>query len=80
MQLGKKKQKHLDIFAGFEGGDHDFNSATYKWESAHDSQEEGEKTLYGICRMCMQGDCATKVHLEDGVVVKVEGRDVTLQP
>ena len=27
----------------------------------------------GLCKMCMQGDCQTRVHVVDGVVVKVEG-------
>lgn len=33
-----------------------------------------EKVLHGICRMCMQGDCLTLVHIKDGVVTRVEGR------
>ncbi|MCL5962533.1 MAG: molybdopterin-dependent oxidoreductase [Chloroflexi bacterium] len=27
----------------------------------------------GVCNMSMQGDCVTRVHMVDGVVVKVEG-------
>ncbi len=27
----------------------------------------------GVCKMCMQGDCQERVHVVDGVVVKVEG-------
>jgi anaerobic selenocysteine-containing dehydrogenase len=27
----------------------------------------------GVCKMCMQGDCQQRVHVVDGVVVKVEG-------
>jgi anaerobic selenocysteine-containing dehydrogenase len=27
----------------------------------------------GLCKMCMQGDCVTRVKVVDGVVVKVEG-------
>lgn len=27
----------------------------------------------GLCKMCMQGDCVTRVHVIDGVVVQVEG-------
>lgn len=27
----------------------------------------------GVCKMCMQGDCLQRVHVIDGVVVKVEG-------
>lgn len=34
---------------------------------------KGVHLLNGICRMCMQGDCLTKVRLEDGIVVRIEG-------
>lgn len=45
----------------------------YKWPPV-DSQEKGKKkTLFGICGACMQRDCATLVHIEDGIVVKIEG-------
>lgn len=47
----------------------------YEWKETDPSQIGEKKTLYGLCRHCMQGDCATLVHMEDGVVVKVEGRD-----
>ncbi|MFZ7104246.1 MAG: molybdopterin-dependent oxidoreductase [Peptococcaceae bacterium] len=34
---------------------------------------EGSTLLNGICRMCMQGDCLTKVTVKDGIIVKIEG-------
>ncbi|MGI6257181.1 MAG: molybdopterin-dependent oxidoreductase [Anaerovoracaceae bacterium] len=46
----------------------------YHWEEGGVPSKE-TKTLFGLCRHCMQGDCHTLVHLEEGVVVKVEGRD-----
>jgi anaerobic selenocysteine-containing dehydrogenase len=45
----------------------------YKWRQVEPGSTGEKKTLFGLCRACMQGDCATLVHLEDGVVVKVEG-------
>ena len=33
----------------------------------------------GLCKMCMQGDCQTRVHVVDGVVVKVEGDPRAIQ-
>lgn len=47
----------------------------YQWEPADENKLGERKTLFGLCRHCMQGDCQTLVHMEDGVVVKVEGRD-----
>ena len=33
----------------------------------------------GLCKMCMQGDCQERVHVVDGVVVKVEGDPRAIQ-
>jgi anaerobic selenocysteine-containing dehydrogenase len=33
----------------------------------------------GVCKMCMQGDCQTRVHVVDGVVIKVEGDPRAIQ-
>ncbi|MGI6732287.1 MAG: molybdopterin-dependent oxidoreductase [Anaerovoracaceae bacterium] len=77
MQLGRRKKKHNDIYAGLEGKEHSFSNASYSWDPVDVSQnDKEEEILYGICRMCMQGDCATKVYLQDGIVTKVEGRNV----
>jgi anaerobic selenocysteine-containing dehydrogenase len=45
----------------------------YKWKEVDPASRGEKKTLFGLCRACMQGDCATLVHMEDGVVVRVEG-------
>ncbi len=31
------------------------------------------KVLFGVCGSCMAHDCATLVHLEDGIVTRIEG-------
>ncbi len=46
----------------------------YKWKQVDPGSGGERKTLFGLCRACMQGDCATLVHMEDGIVVRVEGR------
>lgn len=48
------------------------DSSAYKWREG-DRGEKGRKVLYGLCGSCMTHDCATLVHIEDGVVVKIEG-------
>lgn len=45
----------------------------YKWKDAPPEQKGKKQILHGLCRSCMAGECKTLVHLEDGVVVKVEG-------
>ncbi|MBE6032042.1 MAG: hypothetical protein E7224_02445 [Clostridiales bacterium] len=50
-------------------------TSPYKWEKIDPSKNPGKKKLFGICRHCMQGDCSTWVHMEDGIVTKIEGRE-----
>jgi len=45
----------------------------YTWKTINPKEKRVRKTLFGICGQCMQHDCATIVHMEDGVVVRVEG-------
>jgi len=45
----------------------------YKWKAIDPAEVGTRRTLFGICSQCMQHDCATLVHMEDGVVVRVEG-------
>jgi anaerobic selenocysteine-containing dehydrogenase len=45
----------------------------YGWNDVGPSEKGTRKTLFGICSQCMQHDCATLVHMEDGLVVGVEG-------
>jgi len=47
----------------------------YEWEKVEPSSTEEKETLFGLCRHCMQGDCAMLVHMEDGIVTRVEGRE-----
>ncbi len=73
----KKQKKTYDrILTEADFNQNVFGHSTYAWTDIEDQKDEETKVLHGICRMCMQGDCATAVHLEDGVVVKVEGRNV----
>ncbi|NLY70226.1 MAG: molybdopterin-dependent oxidoreductase [Clostridiales bacterium] len=54
----------------------DVLTSPYKWEPVDPSAIGEKKVLFGICRHCMQGDCSTLVHIEDGIVTKVEGNDI----
>ena len=45
----------------------------HKWTGNVQKQTGERKVLNSICGSCMQRDCATKVYVEDGVVVKIEG-------
>jgi anaerobic selenocysteine-containing dehydrogenase len=47
--------------------------ANYKWKDVSAGHKGQKQVLQGLCRSCMTGECKTLVHLEDGVVVKVEG-------
>ena len=71
--MARKKSPYEEVLASFQSRQGWFESTPYQWKQV-DPHSKGEgKTLFGLCRACMQGDCATLVHLEDGVVVKVEG-------
>ena len=48
-------------------------SPSFRWKTADPAEKGKTRTLFGICGGCMQRDCATLVHLEDGVVTKIEG-------
>lgn len=50
-----------------------FGTSPYRWDEVNPEAKGEKKILFGMCRMCMQGDCLTLVHMEDGIVVKVEG-------
>ena len=54
-----------------------FESSPYQWKEVDPEEKGKQRTQYGLCRGCMQGDCGTLVHLEDGVVVKIEGNPET---
>ncbi len=67
-------ENYTDMLLTKEFGDNVLLSP-YEWEEVDKNKIGEKKTLFGLCRYCMQGDCQTLVHMEDGVVVKVEGRD-----
>jgi anaerobic selenocysteine-containing dehydrogenase len=50
-----------------------FAASPYQWREIDSSEEGKRQVLHGICGGCMQRDCATLVHLEDGIVVSIEG-------
>ncbi|HVN95396.1 MAG TPA: molybdopterin-dependent oxidoreductase [Syntrophorhabdaceae bacterium] len=71
--MGKKEsayEKALREMKLPEGWSH---QSPYKWKKVDPASQGEKKTLFGLCRACMQGDCSTLVHMEDGIVVKVEG-------
>lgn len=67
-------EKYAEMLLTKEFGDNMLLSP-YQWDPVDEKNAGKKKTLFGLCRHCMQGDCQTLVHMEDGVVVKVEGRD-----
>ena len=72
--MAKKKMDYEAMLKSVQSGYKAFASAPYKWQEV-DPQAKGErKVQFGLCRACMQGDCSTLVTLEDGVVVRTEGR------
>ncbi|MEJ2725692.1 MAG: hypothetical protein P8175_13820, partial [Deltaproteobacteria bacterium] len=71
--MAKRNTGYEEMLKSIHSGQGWFESSPFKWKEV-DPQGKGEKkTLFGLCRACMQGDCATLVHLVDGVVVRVEG-------
>jgi len=47
--------------------------SNYKWKDEPSEQKGKHQVLHGLCRSCMAGECETLIHVEDGVVVKIEG-------
>jgi anaerobic selenocysteine-containing dehydrogenase len=75
--MAKKRSPYEEVLADLRSRRGSFEPSPYKWKKVDPGSQGEKKTLFGLCRACMQGDCATVVHLEDGVVVKVEGRPDT---
>jgi anaerobic selenocysteine-containing dehydrogenase len=48
-------------------------AATFISDASAQSAPKQDGWYPGMCKFCMQGDCITRVHVVDGVVVKVEG-------
>ena len=71
--MARKIVAYENMLRSITSGQGWFESSPYRWKEV-DPQGKGDKdVLYGLCRACMQGDCATLVHLEDGIVTRVEG-------
>jgi len=76
--MAKKKNKaYEEMLKSIQAGVDWFEPAPYQWKAVDPNSKGKRETLYGLCRACMQGDCSTLVHLEDGVVVMVEGNPNT---
>ncbi|MDD5203797.1 MAG: molybdopterin-dependent oxidoreductase [Desulfobacterales bacterium] len=71
--MDKKMSSYERVFAGMKIPEGLSQPSPYKWKEVDPALKGEKKTIYGLCRACMQGDCATLVHMEDGVVVRVEG-------
>jgi anaerobic selenocysteine-containing dehydrogenase len=71
--MAKRCMEYEEMLKGITSGKGWFESSHYRWKEVDPGVKGEKKVLYGLCRACMQGDCATLVHLEDGVVVRVEG-------
>jgi anaerobic selenocysteine-containing dehydrogenase len=47
--------------------------ANYQWKNEPPEEKGKHQVLQGLCCSCMTGECKTLIHIEDGVVVKIEG-------
>jgi anaerobic selenocysteine-containing dehydrogenase len=72
--MSKKKMDYEAMLKSVRSGYQAFESSPYKWQEVDPNGKGEKKVQFGLCRACMQGDCATLVTLEDGVVVRTEGR------
>ena len=72
--MSKVVDNYIEMLTKKEFSD-SMNFTPYEWEETKGAVIGEKEVLFGLCRHCMQGDCATLVHLEDGVVTRVEGRD-----
>ncbi len=71
--MARKTIAYEDMLRSVTSGQGWFESSPYRWKEVDPGGKGEKKVLYGLCRGCMQGDCATLVHLEDGIVTRVEG-------
>ncbi|MFC1892179.1 molybdopterin-dependent oxidoreductase [Thermodesulfobacteriota bacterium] len=72
--MAKKKIDYEAMLKSVQSGYQAFASEPYVWKEVDPSSKGEKKVQPGLCRSCMQGDCTTLVTLEDGVVVRTEGR------
>lgn len=68
-----QKAKKYSLFKKLMAGGQRRTPSGYAWKAVDPAEKGVKKTLFGICGQCMQHDCATIVHMEDGIVVRVEG-------
>ena len=71
--MGSKGSLYREVVGGLKVPEGWSELSPYRWREVDPASEGKKETLFGLCRACMQGDCATLVHLEDGIVVRVEG-------
>lgn len=69
----KKHKAYEEMLKNIQSGVEWFEPTPYQWQPVDPASKGKREVLFGLCRACMQGDCSTLVHLEDGVVVMVEG-------
>ncbi len=71
--MGKKVSHYEEVLGALQVPQGWSELSPYRWNEVDPASIGKKETLFGLCRACMQGDCATLVHLEDGIVVRVEG-------
>jgi len=49
------------------------NSSVYQWKGVNPEEKGKREVLSGVCGGCKGYDCQTRVHLEDGIVTKIDG-------
>jgi anaerobic selenocysteine-containing dehydrogenase len=72
--MAQKKMDYEAMLKSVQSGYKAFESSPYQWQAVDSNAKGQKKAQFGLCRACMQGDCSTLVTLEDGVVVRTEGR------
>ena len=72
--MAKKKMDYEAMLKSVQSGYQALQSSPYRWQEVNPHAKGQKKVQFGLCRACMQGDCATLVTLEDGVVVRTEGK------
>jgi anaerobic selenocysteine-containing dehydrogenase len=69
----KQKTTKYSLFGKLRSTMRGRTAPGYEWKAVDPARKGVQESLFGMCGQCMQHDCATIVHMEDGVVVRVEG-------
>ena len=69
----KRLKDYVRVLKKIRSGRQIFEPSPHKRKEVDYKQKKEKKVLFGVCGSCMAHDCSTLVHLEDGVVVKIEG-------